>query len=315
MKRLILCFHRFTRNESGAVLVLTAAALVAILGAMALTADIGALALERNRLQNACDAAALAAAWELPDASFAREKAKEYLMLNNVDPNHATITLNADGSKITVEARRAVEFKFAPVLGISSGTAAGKAVACFGSISGATGVVPFGIPDQELSFGQEYQLKAGSHEDYGPGNYGALALDLRGAQSYLNNLKYGYKGTIKVGDWIETEPGNMSGPTFDGVTYRINSCQHTPRCSIDRYDRNCPMVMIVPIYEPSSLQGRSQVKIVGFGAFLLKGVSGKGTNSRVSGYFLETIPPDGMNYTIDPNQEDYGLRTAKLISE
>jgi len=315
MKRLTLFFDNFKRNESGAVLVLTAASLVVFLGIMALTVDIGALALERNRLQNACDSAALAAAWELPNVNPTREMAKDYLIMNNVDPNDAAISISADNTKVTVEVQRAVEFKFAPVLGINSGTAAGKAVASYGSISGATGVVPFGIPDQELSFGQEYQLKAGSHDDYGPGNYGALALDLRGAQSYLNNLKYGYQGIINVGDWVETEPGNMSGPTFDGVTYRINSCEHTPKCSIDRYDINCPMVMIVPIYEPGSLSGRSEVKIVGFGAFLLKGVNGRGNNSRVTGYFLETVPPDGIKYIIDPDQENYGLRAAKLISE
>jgi len=315
MKRLSMFFEKLKGNESGTVLVLTAAALVAVLGAMAMTADIGALALERNRLQNACDSAALAAAWELPDVNSTRETARDYLIMNNVDPNDATITLNADKTKVTVEARHTVEFKFAPVLGINSGTAAGRAVACYGSVSGATGVVPFGIPDQVLAFGQEYQLKAGSHDDYGPGNYGALALDLRGAQSYLNNLKYGYQGTLKVGDWVETEPGNMSGPTYDGVTYRINRCQHTPRCSIDKYNINCPIVMIVPIYDPLSMIGRSHVKIVGFGAFLLKGVTGTGNNSRVTGYFLETVPPDGIEYFIDPHQNNYGLRAAKLISQ
>ena len=73
--------------------------------------------------------------------------------------------------------------------------------------------------------------------------------------------------------------------------------------------------MIVPIYEPASLSGRTKVKIVGFGAFLLKGVSGKGNNSKVTGYFLEIVPPDGLEYILDPNQNDYGLRTAKLVSE
>ena len=175
--------------------------------------------------------------------------------------------------------------------------------------------MPFGIPDQEMTFGVEYQLKAGSQDDYGPGNYGPLALELRGAQSYLNNLKHGYSGTISVGDWIDTEPGNMSGPTYDGVTYRINSCTHSPKCSINSYHSDCPMVMIVPIYEPTSLSGMSQVKIVGFAAFLLKGVDGSGNDSRVSGCFLEIVPPDGLEFTINPNQEDYGLLQARLISE
>lgn len=315
MKELTGIFLKLKNDQSGAVLVITAAALVVMVGMMAMVIDIGALTLEKSRLQNACDAAALAAAWELPDTFSARQKAQDYLNMNGVDMTETTISFNTENTKITVEAVRSVNFKFAPVLGKNDGLARARATAAYGSISGMTGVVPFGIPDQEMTFGVEYQLKAGSKDDYGPGNYGPLALELRGAQSYLNNLKHGYSGTISVGDWIDTEPGNMSGPTYDGVTYRINSCTHSPKCSIDSYHTDCPMVMIVPIYDPTLLVGRSQVKVVGFGAFLLKGVDGSGNNSRVSGYFLEMVPPDGLEFTINPNQEDYGLRTARLISE
>lgn len=315
MKELTIIFTKLKHDQSGAVLILTAAVLVVMLGMTAMVADIGALALEKTRLQNACDAAALAGAWELTDTFSARQKAKDYLHFNGVDIAGATISFNADNTKVTVEAARSVDFKFARVLGRNDGTARAKATAAYGSVSGMSGVVPFGIPKQPLSYKQEYQLKAGSHDDYGPGNYGALALEFRGAKSYLNNLKYGYKGMINVGDWIDTEPGNMSGPTYDGVRYRINSCTHSPKCSIDSYSPDCPMVMIVPIYDSVALSGRSQVKIVGFGAFLLKDVDGGGNKSRVSGYFLEMVPPDGLKFTINPNQEDYGLHTARLISE
>ena len=315
MKSLVSVIAKLRRNENGAILVITAAALVIMLGMTAMVVDIGALALEKTRLQSACDAAALAAAWQLPDAFSARQMARDYLEMNNVNTSEAIISFNTDNTKVFVKASRNIDFRFARVLGINHGVATAKAAAMYGSIKGMTGVVPFGIPDQELAFGEEYQLKAGSHDDYGPGNYGPLALELRGASSYLNNLKYGYDGILSVGDWVETEPGNMSGPTFDGVTYRLNSCTHTPECSINSYHSKCPTVMIVPIYEPASLSGRTKVKIVGFGAFLLKGVSGKGNNSKVTGYFLEIVPPDGLEYILDPNQNDYGLRTAKLVSE
>ena len=295
MKRL---FIKFRKNENGAVLVITAAALLAIVGMLAMVADIGALVLERNRLQNACDAAALAAAWELPNTDMARGKAGDYLEMNGVDLTEAAISFNSNNTTVSVEARRPVKYHFAGVLGLDSGQAAARSTAAYGSVSGMTGVVPFGIPEQEMNFGVEYQLKAGSQDDYGPGNYGPLALELRGAKSFLNNLKYGHDGVIKVGDWIDTEPGNMSGPTADGVNYRIGSCNHYPKCTIDSYHSDCPRVMVVPIYDPDSLAGRDQVKIVGFGAFLLKGVEGSGNDSRVSGYFLEIVPPDGLQFSI-----------------
>lgn len=313
MNKLISMLRNFKNNEDGTAIVIMAAALVVLLGMTAMVVDVGALLLEKNRLANACDAAALAAARELPSSTDSKQKALEYMQYNGVQPEETIVTFNQDYTKVTVEASRTVNYTFARVLGLNSGTVHARSAAAFGGISSITGIVPFGIPDQNLIFGQEYQLKAGSHEDYGPGNYGALALEMPGAKSYRNNIMYGYDGIISVGDWIQTEPGNMSGPTEDGVSYRISQCPHIPRCTIEHYHSDCPMVMIVPIYDPTSLNGRDEVHIVGFGSFLLKEVGGSGKNSYVSGYFLELVPPEGLQYTIDPHQTDYGLHAARLV--
>jgi Flp pilus assembly protein TadG len=313
MKRLKSFFKTIRRDERGTVLVLAAAVMTVLLGFAALVTDVGALVLEKNRLQTACDAAALAAARELPSTEAARQKALEYLGYNGVAPEEAIINFDAGSTKVTVEASRRVDFTFARVFGINSGNVSTRASAVFGSVKSITGVVPFGIPDQPLVYGQEYTLKSGSHDAYDPGNYGALALELRGASSYENNLKYGYGGTVSVGDWVLTEPGNMSGPTQEGVNYRLSRCPHTPGCSIDSYHPDCPRVMIVPIFDPTDLSGRDKVKIVGFAAFLLKGVEGSGNKSNVKGYFLQMVPPEGLRYTIDPNGTDYGLHAAKLM--
>lgn len=313
MKRPNDALQKIRRDERGTVLVLAAVVMTVILGFAALTTDVGALTLEKNRLQNACDAAALAAARELPSTVAAGEKAAEYLEYNRVNPEEAVISFDSAGTRVTVEASRHVNFTFARVFGLSGSEVSSRASAVFGSVKSITGVVPFGIPDQRLVYGQEYKLKAGSHDGYGPGNYGALALGFRGASSYRNNLKYGYSGTVSVGDWVLTEPGNMSGPTEEGVNYRLSLCRHTPKCTINSYHPDCPMVMIVPIFEPTDLSGRDEVKIVGFGAFLLKGVEGTGHESVVSGYFLQMVPPEGLRYTLDPSGADYGLHAAKLV--
>lgn len=52
----------FSRNESGAVAIITAILMVVLLGFLALAVDIGHLATVKNELQNAADAAALAGA-------------------------------------------------------------------------------------------------------------------------------------------------------------------------------------------------------------------------------------------------------------
>jgi len=306
-------FNRFIRDQRGSVLVLAAAMMVSILGCTALVVDLGALALDKSRLQNACDAAALAAARSLPSRSWAEYRAYQYLALNKVLPGEAEVKFDPHNTMVKVSAARTKNLFFARIFGRQSSRVAATATATFGSIKAASGVVPFGIPDQTLNYGVEYQLKAGSHDDYGSGNYGALAFEFRGASSYENNLKYGYNGIIRVGDWVSTEPGNMSGPTKRGVNYRLNQCPHTPQCTIDHYYPNCPRIMIVPIFDPTQLSGRDEVRIVGFGAFLLKGVEGSGNQSIVTGYFLKMVPPDGIYYELDPDQNDYGLHAAKLL--
>lgn len=306
-------FKKFIKDQRGSVLVLSAAMMISILGSTALVVDLGSLILEKNRLQNACDAAALAAARTLPSRSWAEFRAYQYLALNRVLPGEADVKFNSENTKVTINATRTKNYFFARVFGYRTGRVSATATATFGSISAATGVVPFGIPDQTLNYGVEYQLKAGSHDEYGSGNYGALAFEFRGASSYENNLKYGYNGKIRVGDWVSTEPGNMSGPTERGVNYRLSQCPHTPQCTIDHYHRDCPRIMIVPIFDSTELSGRDEVKIVGFGAFLLKEVEGSGNKSIVTGYFLKMVPPEGMDYELDPEQSDYGLHAAKLL--
>jgi len=312
---MLAVLKKLKNKETGVALVLVAFALLVLLGMSALVVDVGALVLEKHRLAVACDAAALAAVQELPAPdSVVRQKAKEYLQDNQVLPSEASISIN--NNEVSVEATRTVDFAFAPVLGFNHSTvrAHAAAKANFGNVNSISGIAPFFIPDQPLVFGQEYQLKY-SHANYGPGNFGALALGGPGGGRYRNNIKYGYDGIISVGDWVTTQPGNMCGPTRQGVTYRINQCSHTPKCSIDHYHPDCPKIIIVPIVNPTSMQGRSKVQVVGFGAFLLKGVDGNGINSIVRGYFLETIVPTGLTYTTSPSQTSYGLYgcSAQLV--
>jgi hypothetical protein len=220
--------------------------LVVMLGFSALVIDIGALRLEKSRLVNAVDAAALAGARELPDETVAEEIAVSYVEYNSVEPSEVIVTFDGANQSITVSATRERDFVFGPFIGVENGRVHASATAQFGAVTGARGIVPFGIPEQELTYSQLYTLKAGSKDDYGPGNYGALALDLPGAKAYKENIKHGFDGVIKVGDEIQTETGNMSGPTTEGVEFRIGQCLHVPACTYDNYKSNCSRIMIVP---------------------------------------------------------------------
>lgn len=312
--------RKFVREEKGLALVLVAAAMTVILGFTALVVDVGTLYLNRSRLLNACDAAALAGAQELPGGN-PEGVAEQYLLDNNITPeeiaNKVEIQVSNDNTQLTVRASRDIQYTFARALGFTAGNVSAEATAEYGAVTSASGVAPFAVPDQQLVFNKQYVLKegAGSSEEglfRIHGNFGALALGGNGAKNYEENLKYGYSGTISAGDWVETEPGNMSGPTCDGVTYLMNQCNHG--CTPDHFEPDCPRVILVPVFDPATLdQGRDDVLIVGFASFLLEGVQGNGKDSEVIGTFLQMAPPPDVSYDIDPNAPDYGLHAVRLI--
>jgi len=320
-------FRNLGKDQEGLALVLVAAAMTVILGFAALVVDIGSVYLTRSRLINACDAAALAGAHELNSetgsALDAMQEATDYLEHNNIIFGEDSFNIEVDDKTITVESSRTVNYTFARVLGFTSNTVNSRAAAIYGAVSAVGGVTPFAVPDQELVFDKQYVLKEGSggSSDDGfriHGNFGALALGGHGAKNYEENLKYGYHGGINVGDMVtigdlvETEPGNMSGPTYDGVTYRLNQCSNG--CTPQNYEPDCKRVITVPVFDPATLDsGRDDVLIVGFASFMLKGVDGTGNESEVTGTFLKMAPSPEISYTVDPDAPDYGLHAAKLV--
>lgn len=155
------------------------------------------------------------------------------------------------------------------------------------------GVIPKDINDTiDFGFatGSVYTIKYGSgaQTDAGQGlngNFGALDLDsvnilthAGGASMYGDWIKYGWDGTLKVGDLLLPETGNMAGDTRDGVEYRI---EH------NLLDIRIPVV-------PSFPNGQSDpVEVIGFLNFRLSIVGGSGNNATVTGTYM------GSDYAVD----------------
>lgn len=74
---------RFKRDEKGSMTVIIALLMVVLVGFSSLVIDYGNLVSHKRQLQNAVDAACLAAAQELPlSTTAAQQKALEYLAVN-----------------------------------------------------------------------------------------------------------------------------------------------------------------------------------------------------------------------------------------
>ena len=218
--------------------------------------------------------------------------------------------------EVKVTASKNVELYLARLFGITNQKVTASATAQVGSISAYVGVAPFGVVKQDFIYGEQYLLK------YGPHSNPPLSWQLwcpsfgwKGANHYRENIKHGHQARLAVGDWVDTEPGNIAGPTAEGVKYRVDECQHYPKCTWDKFVPGCSRLVVVPVIRTlEEAHGRDSVEIVGFAAFFLEGTigggnNGKGSDSAVVGRFLRTVLPGELG-----DAGDYGLRGYKLVN-
>ncbi|HXL05154.1 MAG TPA: pilus assembly protein TadG-related protein [Bacillota bacterium] len=307
-------FRDIIDGEKGSVIIIVAAAMVLLLGIAALVVDVGLLYYNKVVLSNAADAAALAGVQELPkDHGKAGEIAEAYAVTNGVEPGQVSAEVLPDGRSIQVATSRVVPLGFAKILGFSSAKVTASAKASVGATKGLWGAAPFGVVEDSFVYGETYTMKYSPRNsgEVGPGNFGALALGGTGANNYLNNIKYGYQGRLEVGDEIptilETEPGNMAGPTKSGVDFRIGGCNHEPKCTYDRFVKGCKRLLLVPVIDSLDVTGRSGVKLIGFAAFFVEAVEGAGNACTVTGRFVRWAADGDLG-----NINDYGVVSYRL---
>lgn len=131
MKKRLASAAKRCRKESGQFVVLFTAIFVVFCGAAALTIDFGRVVLEKDQLQNAVDAAALAGANALPDASGAKSAALAYTAKNGADSSDVTAEspYQGDSEKIEVSCTKQIDYYFARILGFTSRNVSVSAVA------------------------------------------------------------------------------------------------------------------------------------------------------------------------------------------
>lgn len=302
------------KNSRGNSTIILLAFMTIIIGVTAFTADAGMVYLEQSKLQNAVDAAALAgiAKFEEGETSMVDE-AYHYTTLNKLDAETVAVTVTEDNHMITVTAAKNVPLYFAKIFDISSSNVTAKASAEAAPIVSVDGLRPLAVEQQDFVFGESYTLKNGASEGY-MGNFGALALGGTGANNYRNNLMYGYHADLKIGDWVEigddveTQPGNMAGPTYDGISYLLSQDTNTYH-DLTRLEPDCPRLIVIAIVDSLAVNGRSEVKVTGFAAFFLEDVVYVNGKTEITGKFIKRM---GQGET-DLNGVDCGLYGIKLV--
>ncbi|HHT9120806.1 MAG TPA: pilus assembly protein TadG-related protein [Candidatus Hypogeohydataceae bacterium YC41] len=195
---------KYIGNNSGAVMIIVAASIVALLGMLALSADMGYLFLAKNQLQNAADAGAHAGVTKLTyfygatdtSAQIAENEAKTYAEKHLaadrlVESTDVTVDISSNPSafgvggytgivpaiRVTVSRTQAagspVTLFFAGVLGQPKAGVQAVAVARLAPLLGTCEFAPWAIRDQPQNawgtsndwvFGQSVTLKFGAEQ-------------------------------------------------------------------------------------------------------------------------------------------------------
>lgn len=255
---------RFRHDDSGAIAVIVAVAMVALMGVSALVVDAGSLYSERRTLQTAADAAALAGAQELPaDPVRARDVALAYLAANAPEAEGATVTIESglavnDTVRIEVGVPDSPLY-FARIWGDETApVAAGASARVTSPLGYGHGVMPFGVmakfsEDPETAYGYGWEppavveLKTVSNKV--TGNFDLLSLSDPPGESWGTNstsnpdsvrgsiANGGTDHAVQVGSEYKTATGNKAA-IIDALETWIGGDTHTFADVLTTVDEN-----------------------------------------------------------------------------
>jgi Flp pilus assembly protein TadG len=242
------------KRERGSILATSAIGMLSVLLAAGLAVDISRFYLTKTELQNAADAAALAAASGLNTSALGITQAADRAVaaMNKYDFNHTGVTFprdnvlfakNLDGPYIgeTPAKAQAAAIRFVKVTTPAEPVGVSFAVSVLGNSKNLTAtatagysvplniicnflpvsVIDYGTP---ITAGQTYTFRASSGTSVSPGNYQILAVAGEGGKDVRIGLGAGVDKCASPGAVyaVDTKPGVTAGAVRQGVNTRFD---------------------------------------------------------------------------------------------
>jgi hypothetical protein len=277
MKRLI-------RSERGQTMVMTVIFVTVLLGMAALVVDVGSWFVDRRALQASVDAAALAAAQDLPDTGFAASTASAYAAKNGVgSPSITFSSVDYPSDTIEVSATRVSQGFFAKIFDVASVTLHASSSAHANVLDGVYDALPFGIAadDPDLvcglsCFNEPTVVPVG--QVGAPGNFDLISLNGAKTPGDLADLiEHGYSDLMRLGDY-EGTPGA-----------KFNSSQ-VQNAMQDRVGDT----FVLPVYDSVSGNGlHATYHVVGWVSFTMTGFDLRGSSGELYGSLHRLIQGNG----------------------
>jgi hypothetical protein len=239
--------------------------MVVLLGFAAIAIDIARLTAEKSELQNGADAAAIAIAQNCAKGACGNTATTAAtLAAANTNDGYATATASVTGSTVTVQTgtlnkdgTTKIDYFFAPVLGIDSGTATATASAAWGSPASGPAVFPltFSMCQFDTALSGTTQL---IQYNTGPSCVGPTGHAIPGG--------FG---------WLKTPSGqcsvNVSIATAQVLSDNGNSFPLTSQCTTAMQSFKNQTILI-PVFEQADSSGANAwYKIYAFAAYKITG--------------------------------------------
>ncbi|MFC4402430.1 pilus assembly protein TadG-related protein [Gracilibacillus xinjiangensis] len=294
------------KNEKGNVLFLAAAALGVMLFMAGLVIDGGNLFMKKSHLQKTANAAALSGAQELPLSQESVNQIVNDVLSSHNESESLLEIVYGENFSVNVVLEKDVPLFFFALFGKESISIQVNAKAGLKTMSSTNGVVPLGINESiNLEYGKTYPLKVGPGDSV-EGFFGILALEKKGAKSYGETLKYGYLENISIGETFLVQTGNISGPTQEGIQYRMDRC---PYPEGQYYHRDCARVVTIIVYKLTS--DNSMVEVTGFAYFYV--TENLNSNGEINGIFIKRTGPGTTGDLNGKSPVDRGAYVVTLM--
>jgi hypothetical protein len=286
---------RFKRGQAVVILTLVIPALI---GAVALGTDVALFYYNWIKLQKAADAAVLGGASYLPsNPNLAVATARKLAATHGIKPEEIVFTLVASNNmSMTMGVRRTLPHLFG-VLGLANGNVTTAATAAVAAAHSVRGLVPIGIQyGTSLASYRPLTLRLATQDgSAGSGNWQPLVMlppaSPDGADSkYRENIEFGYPSTIRIGDSMAIERGDVAGVTWQAINYRLGVAAQVDAAGTPTdYTLNDPRIIEVPIIDSEGAQHDSKVRVLGFGELWVQNID---HNGDISCEFIGKVPAD-----------------------
>lgn len=295
-------------NQRGQTMVLSLLFLVALLAVATGVLDVGSWYRTHRHAQATADAAALAAAQELPEATDAATlTAVDYGDRNEggVAAQDVVIT----GAVMTNDTVRVTARKDAPaflsrLFGFDDLTARASAAARVGVLGSARYAAPIGVDEKHPMlqceplpcFNQTTQLDL---KKTGPGAFRLINIDGShggtSPQILADWMRNGYEGYMPI-DWYFSDPGA-----------KFNS-SHIQDALQDRIGSD----LLFPVYSDTRGGGANfEYEVIGWVGFHLTGFDARGNSGKLDGWFTHVVW-EGI-YSEQATDDDFGARSVSLV--